>query len=67
LKQKKIKNKYTNNYKSTTCVQLKDKNNTQNIKSSVSNYKSNIQKKTYKQIINRQESCLQTTCIYIRD
>ncbi len=45
LKQEKIKKKYINNYKFTICIQSKNKSNTQDIKNSISNYKSNIQKR----------------------
>ncbi len=45
LKQEKIKNKYINNYKSTICIQLKDKSDAQNVKNNMLNYKSNVRKK----------------------
>jgi len=64
LKQEKIKNKYIDNYKSTTCIQLKNKSNAQDIKSNISNYKSNMQKRNI-QISNKSTKKLFINNLYI--
>ena len=64
LKQEKIKNKYIDNYKFTIRMQSKNKSDIQNIESSISDYKSNIQKRNM-QTNNKSTRELSANNLYI--